>query len=102
MKKNFILVAILLAVGVVNASFFLSERDNSAELRIDNLEMLAEGESFNVNSYSEKEFYCYKVVNGKKDVKIKNECSDKLGGGCEDESCPQGYERQKEYKASDR
>ena len=100
MKKNFILVAILLAVGVANAIFFISERDNSAELKIDNLEMMAEGESFGAGIfYASKLFFCEKMVNGNVQKKVMEECSDKFGLGCDDEDCPQGWTRQKEYKA---
>ena len=89
MKKNFILVAILLAVGVANASFFLSERENSAELRIDNLEMLAEGEDYDKwGLFWDTKIKQCEQPNG--DVINKSKCCRGWGIYCEDEDCPKG------------
>jgi len=97
MKKNMFLAATLMAVGILNAAFFVNEYNNSSELRIESLEMLAEGETFGMDLRDEKDFYCY---NESGDKKIMHECSTVLGDGCENEICPQGYTRQKEQKAS--
>ena len=94
MKKNFILVAILLAVGVANASFFLSERENSAELRIDNLEMLAEGEDYDKWGlfWDTKIKHC--KLSGGYVIEV-DKCCRGLNIYCNDEDCPKGTVEEK-------